>query len=161
MHQRRDKTMQIEPYLSLARRIARQYPIPSIPQDDLFQEGCIGLIEATRHYRSSTGIRFESYAAWWVRKYILEAIRRYGYIVSLPRYNVPEHVFTEHLDRVVASDDGEALTYEDVLPSPELQPDEQMVLQEGLDEWARLKKLQKTQKKCIDVGKFMQKCVNK
>lgn len=153
--------MQIEPFLPIVRRIARQYPIPSIPQDDLFQEGCIGLIEAARHYQPASGIRFGSYAAWWVRKYMFDAIRRYGYIVSLPQHMQEAHIYTEKLDAVVGSDEGEPLTYEDVLRADELPPDEQMVVQEGLNEWARLTKQQKMQKKRIDVGKFRQKYVNK
>lgn len=151
----------IEQHLALVRRIARQYPISSVSQEDLIQEGCFGLMEALKQYDHSRGIRFESYAAWWIRKYILEAIRQYGYIISQPQHIIPEHIYTEQLDAVVGSDEGEQLTYEDVLRSSELQPDEEMVFQEGLNEWNRLKKRQKKQKKRIDVGKFKQKYVNK
>lgn len=151
----------IHEHTALVNCIARQYNIPSIPHEDLVQEGFIGLLEAISHFDPNRGVSFRSYAAWWVRKYITEAIRRYGYIVSLPQRAATEHVFTEQLDRVVGSDDGEALTYEDVLRSPELLPDEQIIFQEGLDAWKNEKRLQKTQKKCIAVGKIMQKYVNK
>lgn len=145
----------------LVRIIAKQYDIPTISHDDLFQEGCIGLIEAGRHYLPERGIRFESYAAWWIRKYITEAIRRYGQIICIPQHTNAEHIFTELLDRVVASDDGEPLTYEDILASTELQPDERLIFQEGINAWENEKKRQKKQKKRTNVGKFMQKYVNK
>lgn len=151
----------IHEHMSLVKCIARQYPIPSISQEDLVQEGLIGLLEAVRHFRPDRGVTFRSYASWWVRKYITEAIRQYGYIVALPQHYNGEHVFTEQLSRVVDSDEGEPLTYEDVLRSPELQPDQQLEFQEALQAWQLQKNVQKTQKKRLPVGKFIQNYVNK
>lgn len=151
----------IQQYTPLVRTITRQYPIPSIPQEDLMQEGYIGLLEAAKHFNPELGVTFQSYAACWVRKYITEAIRRYGYIITLPQHHTAEHVFSEKLDRVVASDEGEPLTYEDVLQSADLLPDEQLQHKEAIEAWEKLKNQQKTQKKCINVGKFIQKYVNK
>lgn len=151
----------IQQYQGLVRRIARQYRIPSIPLEDLEQEGFIGLIEAAKRYNSQLNSVFAPYASYWVRKYILDAIRRYGYIIELPQRRQESHVYSERLDKVVAVDNGELLTYEDVLRSDTLMPDEILHFKQAIEEWDDIKKRAKMQKKRTPVGKFLQKYVNK
>jgi len=51
--------------------IAREYRHSGADVLDLIQEGNVGLMQAIRKFDSSKGVRFYSYAAWWVRAYIL------------------------------------------------------------------------------------------
>ncbi len=74
----------IKQYMPMVRTIARQFTKNPIEMKDLMQEGYIGLIEAAKRYDPDAGVKFDSYASWWVRKYIREYIIRHGQTVSLP-----------------------------------------------------------------------------
>ncbi|MGN0235183.1 MAG: sigma-70 family RNA polymerase sigma factor [Paludibacteraceae bacterium] len=72
-------------YEPVVERIVRRYrTLPYIDLDDLRQEGRIGLLTALRRYRPDRGASFETYAAWWVRKYVVDFLKRYGYPVHKP-----------------------------------------------------------------------------
>lgn len=61
--------------LRLVMKIARAYGRwTRQPVHDLVQEGNCGLIEATSRYDASRGVRFTSYASWWIRAYMLRFI---------------------------------------------------------------------------------------
>lgn len=66
--------------------VARQYRRLGVPMDDLLSAGHLGLIEAARRYDPSRGARFVTYAVWWIRKGILDAVTRQGSIVTVPPY---------------------------------------------------------------------------
>jgi RNA polymerase sigma-32 factor len=51
--------------------IAREYRHSNVDTLDLIQEGNVGLMQAIRKFDPTKGVRFYSYAAWWVRAYIL------------------------------------------------------------------------------------------
>lgn len=54
--------------------VAKQYQNNGVPLVDLIQEGLIGLARAARSYDESKGARFISYAVWWIRQAILQAL---------------------------------------------------------------------------------------
>ncbi len=64
--------------------MARKYARSGYPLDELVNEGNIGLLEAARRFDPEKGVRFVSYAGWWVRQAILAAIARYGQAISVP-----------------------------------------------------------------------------
>ena len=74
----------IKQYMPMVRTIARQFTKNPIEMKDLMQEGYIGLVEAAKRSDPDAGVKFDSYASWWVRKYIREYIIRHGQTVSLP-----------------------------------------------------------------------------
>lgn len=152
----------VKRYHGVVRTIAAQYKAYGcLEQNDLIQEGYLGLIIAAERFDPTRNIRFTSYAAWWIRKYITEAIRCYGYIITLPQRRPDEHVYTEPLDRIVDCDNGELLTYEDILRSHDTQPDKALEMKEALEAYIIAKNHAKMQKKRFDVGKWHQKYVNK
>ncbi|MEA2095638.1 MAG: sigma-70 family RNA polymerase sigma factor [Candidatus Cloacimonadota bacterium] len=61
-------------YLPLVRSIAAKYNKLGIPQEDLEQEGMIGLLEAANKYEEDKGAKFSTYATYWIKKYILAAV---------------------------------------------------------------------------------------
>ncbi len=56
--------------------VARHYQGRGLPIADLVNEGNLGLMQAAERFDESRGVRFVSYAHWWVRRAILEALRR-------------------------------------------------------------------------------------
>ena len=61
-------------HVQLVKKIVDKYPTRL--QEDLFQEGCIGLNRAVQKFDVTRNIHFSTYAYAWIRKYILEHLRR-------------------------------------------------------------------------------------
>ncbi len=81
------KTM-IQSNLRLVINIAKRYSSIGIPILDLIEEGNLGLIKAVSKYNPRRGYRFSTYAAWWIKQYILRAIANQGKTVRIPVYMV-------------------------------------------------------------------------
>jgi RNA polymerase sigma factor (sigma-70 family) len=63
---------------------ARKLVSPYLDEDELTQEGCIGLLYAARRYEPERGLRFSTYARWWVRAHMSRAIETASRLVRLP-----------------------------------------------------------------------------
>lgn len=64
--------------------VAKQYQNRNIPLNDLINEGNIGLIKAAHKFDETKGFKFISYAVWWIRQSILQAINNHSKIVRIP-----------------------------------------------------------------------------
>ena len=64
--------------------VAKRYQNRGIPFSDLIQEGNAGLITAAHKFDPDQGVKFISYAVWWIRQSILAALARHGRSVRLP-----------------------------------------------------------------------------
>lgn len=64
--------------------IAKMYQGYNIPLMDLINEGNIGLIKAAKKFDERKGVRFISYAVWWIKQAILKAVAEQTRIVRLP-----------------------------------------------------------------------------
>jgi RNA polymerase primary sigma factor len=64
--------------------VAKKYQHHGIPLGDLIDEGNLGLIRAAHRFDETRGVRFISYAIWWVRQAIVQAIAEYGHAVRVP-----------------------------------------------------------------------------
>lgn len=60
--------------LKLVVTISNKYKGLGVEIEDLVAEGNIGLCEAAKFYKDSKGVKFSSYAAWWIRAYIFSSI---------------------------------------------------------------------------------------
>jgi RNA polymerase primary sigma factor len=65
-------------------RVALQYRGCPLPVSDLVSEGSMGLIRAAESFDTSRGIKFISYAVWWMKAYITKAINETGSMIRLP-----------------------------------------------------------------------------
>ena len=72
--------------LRFVARIAQGYQHMGVPLEDLISEGNIGLMHAAVRYNPDRGLRFITYAVWWVRKALLSAIERHSSTVRIPAY---------------------------------------------------------------------------
>jgi RNA polymerase primary sigma factor len=64
--------------------VAKQYQNLGLTLPDLINEGNLGLIKAAERYDDTRGFKFISYAVWWIRQSILQAIAEQSRIVRLP-----------------------------------------------------------------------------
>jgi RNA polymerase sigma-32 factor len=98
--------------------IARSYSGYTLPQEDLIQEGNVGLMQAVRRFDPHRGVRLITYAAYWIRAQILDYILRNWRIVKVATTKARRKLFyklrnakqhLEWLNRAEADEIAEAL----------------------------------------------------
>src|SRR6056297_3943955 len=64
--------------------VAKQYLFQGLSLPDLINEGNLGLIKAAERFDETKGFKFISYAVWWIRQTILQAISEHSRLIRLP-----------------------------------------------------------------------------
>lgn len=107
--------------LRFAAHVARDYVGRGLSFDDLVNAARLGLVEASRRFEPARGIPFLGYAAWWVRKEILQALASETRVVRIPRARYREMLREDgpgrvlpilNLDAVRRTDDDDGPTVE-------------------------------------------------
>jgi len=80
----------ITKHLGLVRIMCRRYKSSTrtgkITMDDLFQEGVLGLMRAAETFEPERGLRFSTFAMWWVRHHVGRAVMNDGRTIHVPVY---------------------------------------------------------------------------
>lgn len=74
--------------------IANSFNTNSLELEDLISEGNLGLIKAAEHFDETRGFKFITYAVWWIRKSIMNAIANYDNALRIP-HNL-QSIYTEY-----------------------------------------------------------------
>ncbi len=93
----------------IARGEARKLACSLMAEEDLVQEGYIGLLRAARRYDPDRGIRFTTYARWWVRAQMTRALETAGRMVRLPGGAVEQ---LRNLQRAMENLDRKGIGYD-------------------------------------------------
>ncbi|KAH9300219.1 hypothetical protein KI387_011802, partial [Taxus chinensis] len=70
--------------LGLVKYVANRYNGLGLSSEDLFQEGCIGLVHGIERFDYTMGFRFSTYAHWWIRRAMTRALSNSSRIVRYP-----------------------------------------------------------------------------
>jgi RNA polymerase sigma factor (sigma-70 family) len=80
----------IEGNLRLVIKLIGQYAQCGLPYGDLVQEGNIGLIKAVERFDHQRGVRFATYAGWWIKQSVLRAAANHGRTIRRPPWLIQE-----------------------------------------------------------------------
>ena len=81
---RKALTILIQSNLRFVVRVALDYKNQGLPLADLINEGNLGLIKAAKRFDETKGFKFISYAVWWIKQSILQALAEHSRVVRLP-----------------------------------------------------------------------------
>ena len=109
----RDKL--IEEHLRLVSSIAVKYAHCGMPLEDLVSEGYIGLIKAVDYYDPEKNVKFATYASFWIKRSILNALLDQKPLIHLPQYSHRIILKAMHITEKFQQEYGRTPTTQEIL----------------------------------------------
>lgn len=103
---------------------AKRFHSPGISFLDLINEGNIGLIQAARRFDAQRGVKFITYAVWWVRQAISNALSEQWGAIRLPHKQATLHSRLGRVKEALSRSLGREATMEEIAAEAGLRPDE-------------------------------------
>ena len=103
---------------------AKRFHSPGISFLDLINEGNIGLIQAARRFDAERGVKFITYAVWWVRQAISNALSEQWGAIRLPHKQATLHSRLGRVKEALSRSLGREATMEEIAAEAGLRPDE-------------------------------------
>ena len=103
---------------------AKRFHSPGISFLDLINEGNIGLIQAARRFDPERGVKFITYAVWWVRQAISNALSEQWGAIRLPHKQATLHSRLGRVKEALSRSLGREATMEEIATEAGLRPDE-------------------------------------
>ncbi len=76
----------VQKNLGLVHKYVMSFEKPYLSHEDLFQEGCVGLIKAAERYDPAKGTKFSTYASWWIKSFLSMTVGKYATNIRIPYY---------------------------------------------------------------------------
>ena len=104
--------------------VAKKYQNHGLSLEDLISEGNVGLIKAAKRFDETRGFKFISYAVWWIRQSILQAISQQSRLVRLPLNKVDAVTKMRKIYQELEREYDREPTIEEIAEAMELTKDE-------------------------------------
>ncbi len=104
----------VEANLRLVLAVARRYDLGAMPFSDLVQEGNLGLMKAVDRFDYSRGLRFSTYATWWIRHNVGRAIAEKARTIRLPVHVVETRQRLARIEQSLSASLGRRATTDEL-----------------------------------------------
>lgn len=109
--------------------VAKKYQGRGLPLSDLIQQGNVGLVTAAMRFDPEKGVKFITYAVWWIRQAILSAIAHHGRSVRLPVNRAAEISKILRTRESLREELGREPTTDEIAEELEMRPDNVQMLE--------------------------------
>ena len=130
---KRSIDLMITSNLRLVVKIAKNYRARGVPLLDLIEEGNLGLIHAVQKFEPERGFRFSTYATWWIRQSIEQAVMIQSRLVRLPVHVIKDLNVILKAKKALQEEHGLSVSISDIAKAVDRDPEEVRSLLAYLD----------------------------